>query len=508
VEATSAPRPHGLRLPKPRRLLSAFSDERLVEHIRKGDEAAFEILYDRHSAGILGFCTHMLGSSADAEDAVQHTFIAAHSDIGRHGQRNLHVKAWLYTIARNRCLSIMRARREQPGDGVMEVSTDHLLHDIEQREDLRALLADVAKLPGDQREALVLAEIGDLSHSEIGDVLGCEVSKVKSLVFQARSALLDRRAARDTPCAEIREQLATLRGGALRRSQLRHHVEACPGCAEYREQIRRQRTMLALALPVVPSAALRADVLGSLGLGGGSAAAGAGAGAGAGATASAGAGGIAGMAAQGGLAKLGVAVALAAGGAGSAAVVHNNGLPLIHKSNVSHAAPAASTGSSPGVAHTGAAFSGTTTKHGTSTGSHRSASGTQHGFTPVTGESNGARARQFAATRGKGKHTGTTTKHHHVTTQGNANAHKPAHVKHVATPKTPAKPEAKVRTRTAPTHTAPTHTQPAPAPKVKTTPTPTPTATTPAPTTQVDPSIPAPTTTGTGGAGKSLGAGK
>src|SRR5205085_8172821 len=123
------------------------------------------------------------------------------------------------------------------------------------------LLADVTKLPDDQREALVLSEVGDLSHSDIAGILGCEVSKVKSLVFQARTSLIERRTARDTSCAEIREQLATLRGGALRRSHLRNHLEVCPGCSEYREQIRRQRAMLAVALPVVPSAALRGHVL-------------------------------------------------------------------------------------------------------------------------------------------------------------------------------------------------------------------------------------------------------
>ena len=138
---------------------------------------------------------------------------------------------------------MLRARREHPSDERVDIVTEHLVHDIEQRDDLRALLADVAKLPDDQREALVLAEIGDLSHGEISEVLGCEAPKVKSLVFQARSALIDRRIARETPCAEIREQIATLRGGALRRSHLRHHIESCPGCAQYREEVRRQRAM-------------------------------------------------------------------------------------------------------------------------------------------------------------------------------------------------------------------------------------------------------------------------
>src|SRR3954454_24297684 len=145
VEAISAPRPHAIRVPRPRRLLAALSDERLVEHVRRGEVAAFEVLYDRHTAGILGFCRHMLGSASDAEDAVQHTFIAAHADIQRHGERDLYVKAWLYTIARNRCLSMLRARREHvAGDGI-EIVTDRLDDDLQQREDLRALLADVRK---------------------------------------------------------------------------------------------------------------------------------------------------------------------------------------------------------------------------------------------------------------------------------------------------------------------------------------------------------------------------
>ena len=504
VEATSAPRPHGLRIPKPKRLLSTFSDERLVDHVLRGDAAAFEVLYDRHSAGVLGFCRHMLGSVADAEDAVQHTFLAAHVDIARAGKRDLHVKAWLYTIARNRCLSVLRARREQPSDELVETGTDNLLPAVEQREEIRALLGDVAKLPDDQREALVLSELGDLSHADISEVLGCEVSKVKSLVFQARSALIDRRAARDTSCEEIREQLATLRGGALRRTQIRHHLESCPGCSAYRDEVRRQRAMLAVALPIVPSVALKAKVLGAAGLTGSGAAAGAAGGIGAGAGATASAGGIAGVVAQGGLAKIAVAVAIAATGAGGAAIAHNGGLPFIHESSAAKTLlPPTHTTSRTSVAHTGTAFSGTT-------GSHRSASGTAHGFTPTTGQSNGAAARQFAATRGKGKHTGTIIKHHKkgahtpVRTVTPPKRTKPAHVKSTPAPRT-SKPAPNVKTRTQPTHTAPTHTTP----KGKTTDpvgvAPPPTTTAPPPTTTA-PTTTAPglSTTGTTG-GKALG---
>jgi RNA polymerase sigma factor (sigma-70 family) len=482
VEAASAPRPHALRIPRPRKYLAALSDERLVEHVRRGEPAAFEALYDRHSGGILGFCRHMLGNTADAEDAVQHTFIAAHSDIVRHDQRDLHVKAWLYTIARNRCLSMLRARREQATGARVEVATDNLLHDVQHRDDIRALLGDIAKLPDEQREALVLAEVGDLSHSDISDILGCEVSKVKSLVFQARTALIDRRTARDTPCAEIREQLATLRGGALRRSHLRHHLEACPGCTEYREEIRRQRAMLAVALPVLPTVALKANVFSGLGLGGGTAAASAGAG---GVAATATSGGL-GLAGSGGIAaKLGLVAILAVGGAGGATIAKSGNLPLVHDSSAateqgsqSHNATAAT--SAAHTSTTGESASGLTaaqqkTREHKTNGSRRSASGTEHGFTPVTGESNGARAREFAKTRGKGEET--SAAHRHVTAHKRARPAKPVKVQHVTTqPKAPT------------TRTAPTHTQPTTAPKSTTTqPTatqPTPTTTTPTTTTE------------------------
>ena len=248
-------------------LLRFASDDRLVEELRTGSEAAFEAIFARHHRGVLAFCRHMLGSVEEAEDAVQHTFLAAYRGLVR-SDKPIQLRPWLYTIARNRCLSVLRASERAAGADV-EPSTEHLSAVVERRQDLRDLLVDLARLPDDQRAALVLAEVGGMPHEEIAAVLSVRREKVKALVFQARTALIAGRTARDTPCAEIREQLANLTGGAL----LRRHLRDCAGCRQYRDEVRAQRRELALVLPVAPTLALKAGVL----AGAGAAAAGAGA---------------------------------------------------------------------------------------------------------------------------------------------------------------------------------------------------------------------------------------
>jgi RNA polymerase sigma factor (sigma-70 family) len=279
---SAAPRrsARGVQLPRSPRILAALGDDRLVEQVRRGNDAAFEAIFDRYHRGILSFARHMLSSAEEAEDVVQHTFAQAYDSM-RRGDRELKLKAWLYTIARNRSLSVLRARREQAAE-LEELPTAGLSDAVLQRAELRDLLSDLRQLPEDQRAALVLSEMGDLSHAEIATVVGCEDTKVKSLVFQARSSLLETRKARETPCHEIREHLATASGGELRRGPLRRHLKHCGGCSEFRDDVRRQRAMLAAALPVVPSLALKKGALAAAGVGGGATAAGGGAAAGGG----------------------------------------------------------------------------------------------------------------------------------------------------------------------------------------------------------------------------------
>jgi RNA polymerase sigma factor (sigma-70 family) len=293
-----------LRPLRPRRLLVLAGDERLVEQIRAGNEAAFEVAFQRHGPAILSFCRHMLRSRDDAEDVVQHTFAAAYSALLA-GEREIALKPWLFAIARNRCVSLLRRPRHEAAESA-EPSTAGLTDEVERRAGLRELLGDVAQLPAEQRASLLLVEIGDLSHAEVAEVLGCEVSRVKALVYRARQSLIERRDARATPCEEIREQLANLRGGALRRSELRHHLRDCPGCVAFRAKVKQQRGMLAAALPVMPSAGLKTSVLAAVGLGSGPAAGGAG-------VAALGATGTA-VPGAGILAKVAIVSVLAAGG--------------------------------------------------------------------------------------------------------------------------------------------------------------------------------------------------
>src|SRR5687767_9473685 len=293
----------------------------------------------------------MLGSRDEAEDALQQAFVSAHADIVS-SDKPIRFKAWIYTIARNRCLSVLRSRREQPSDDIELASAAGLNEQVQQRADLRELLADMQELPEEQRDALILSELGDLSHAEVAEVIDCEAPKVKSLVFQARSGLLERREARETPCHEIREQLATLRGGSLRRGPLRRHLKACPGCTEFREEVRRQRQAFAALLPVVPTLALRDTALAAVGIsassaGGGLLAAG---------------GGAAAVVAKAGAAKVAVLAAATTGTVGGAVAIDQTVVQDSHRDRSTQSQ------SAPGTAVSGPERAGEVTRDGSAAG--------------------------------------------------------------------------------------------------------------------------------------------
>ncbi|HWF53398.1 MAG TPA: RNA polymerase sigma factor [Solirubrobacteraceae bacterium] len=241
------------------RFLRLASDARLVALVRQGVPSAFDAVYDRHHRPLLSFCRQLLGDHAEAEDVVQHAFLAAYNDLIS-SEKAILLRPWLFTIARNRCLSVLRARRERPWAEVEHAVADGPAAEVQRRQELRDLLRDLRDLPADQSRALVLAEFDALSHQEIAEQIGVPREKVKALVFQARESLQASRAARETACAEIRELLRTAHGGTLRRANLRRHLGGCTACREFRSQLgERRRGRLSVAL--LPAFALEESPL-------------------------------------------------------------------------------------------------------------------------------------------------------------------------------------------------------------------------------------------------------
>jgi RNA polymerase sigma factor (sigma-70 family) len=175
------------------RLLKLEADDHLVALTREGHEAAFEVLVERYERRLLAFCRNMLRSSEDARDMVQDVFANAHRAMLQ-DERPIHVNAWLYKIARNRCLNHLRRPQPEGVDSmdVFEGAAASAAETAGQREDLQELVRDVQSLPETQRTALVLREMEALSYEQIAAVMDKTVPSVKSLLVRARVGLAEK----------------------------------------------------------------------------------------------------------------------------------------------------------------------------------------------------------------------------------------------------------------------------------------------------------------------------
>jgi len=167
--------------------------------------ATLERELERHRQELTRHCVHMLGSTLEAEDAVQDTLVRAWRS--RRGlDRPAALRGWLYRIATNVCLDMLsgRARRQQlveleplPGDAPLEDPAEVAARSEAVR---LALAAALRHLPPRQRAALLLCEVLRLRASEAAEVLGTSVASVTSALQRARATLAARGvSAADTP---------------------------------------------------------------------------------------------------------------------------------------------------------------------------------------------------------------------------------------------------------------------------------------------------------------------
>lgn len=170
-----------------------MNDEPIVQRIVAGDPAAFGELFRTHRRRLFKLIHSMVRHQATAEDIVQETFITAYRKIGGfRGEAGLFT--WLTAIAVNHARQHFRReklRRWLSLDAVLlTVGLEPAAPDATGPADLkRAIKAALARLPFNQRTAVVLFELEGMSHEEIAAVLECPVGTVWSHLSRAKARL-------------------------------------------------------------------------------------------------------------------------------------------------------------------------------------------------------------------------------------------------------------------------------------------------------------------------------
>ncbi len=231
-----------------------MSDEQLARAVEAGREAAFTTIFRRHHQPLYRYCRSLLGNDQDAQDALQTSLTNALLAL-RAGRRNAPLRPWLFRIAHNESLTLLRSRRAQvelPEELAAVSSTPEL---VETRERLTTLIGDLQELAEAQRTALVLRELSGLSHEEIGEVLGISPGAAKQTILEARRSLGEFAVGRSLDCAHVQELLSAGDRRTLRGLRVKAHLRACPACSDFAQAITERRTQMLALWPVLPAAA-------------------------------------------------------------------------------------------------------------------------------------------------------------------------------------------------------------------------------------------------------------
>jgi RNA polymerase sigma factor (sigma-70 family) len=201
-------------------------------------------LYRRHGGEVYRYAYAVLGNHADAEDITQTTFLNAYRSLEQ-GVRPRKPSNWLLTIASNAIKQRFRHDQARPH----QVELDDRIASSEVEDDgptVGELLAALAKIPPQQRQAIVLREFEGRSYSEIAGILGVTTSALETLLFRARRSLAEE-LEHQLSCTEA--QLAISRAvdgrlGRKERRRLREHLVECPDCASFARLQRQHRSAL------------------------------------------------------------------------------------------------------------------------------------------------------------------------------------------------------------------------------------------------------------------------
>jgi RNA polymerase sigma factor (sigma-70 family) len=359
---------------------------RLKRLLARGDARAFDQIFREHHQEIFRYCRALVGNRGDAEDALQATMAAALRALPG-DDRAIEIRPWLFRVAHNESISIIRARREQPHPEPDAVSPGHAespSEAIERSERLRLLVADLQSLPERQRSALVMRELSGLSYAEIATVLASAEGAARQTVHDARLALEIREEGREMSCKEVLREIDGGDRRRLRGRRIRANLDTCESCSGFERAMETRKADLEALCPPLPFA-VGSGLLASL-VGAGSAKA---------AGAAVGSGAAAGVGAAGGAGVAGVGAATA--GAGLAGATALKGAAVLAAMTIAAgAADGAGVVDLPGPIGIGAETGST----GPGTGDGASSDGTPHGPEPRADGRPGSARAERARVRG------------------------------------------------------------------------------------------------------------
>lgn len=177
------------------------NDEELVAAYQRGESRAFETLLHRHERGVFAFCLRMLGHRMEAEEVTQESFLRVVRALPgyRHGPESC-FRSYLYRIARNQCLDLLRKRsrggRETPEAAAPEWELESIPsgnpgpdEQAHARRTRQALQRALGALPPEQREVFLLKEVRDMKLQDVAAVTGANLNTVKSRLRYALQGL-------------------------------------------------------------------------------------------------------------------------------------------------------------------------------------------------------------------------------------------------------------------------------------------------------------------------------
>ena len=176
-----------------------WTDEELVARSRSGDAESFNQLINRWERPIYALAYRVIGREEDARDVTQETFLRAFRGLAAFkGQAKF--SSWLYRIALNLCRDWIRRKKRSPmatlpedvelEDLASDAGPTETVEDLVSRRELSELVeAAMARLPEEQRTAIILKEYHGMTFQEIADLQGCPLSTVKTRLYQGLSVL-------------------------------------------------------------------------------------------------------------------------------------------------------------------------------------------------------------------------------------------------------------------------------------------------------------------------------